>query len=293
MTSGDSTERILVTGATGTVGQHVVRFLSETSARPVAAVRNPDERNPELPESAGTVEFDFTRPETWGAAFAEADGLFFLRPPSEVSLTGDLLPAVDAAVRSGVEHVVYLSVMGADRIPFLPHRRIERHIEGLDVAYTFLRAAFFMQNLSEVHRADVVERDELFVPAGNGETVFVDARDIGAVAAVAFTEPGHRNRAYDVTGSEKLGYDEVARQFSDVLDRPITYARPGILEFVRRMSARGHDLGYVIVMVLIYAPTRFDLTGEPTGTVEEILGREPTTMREFLAEYRASFEPMN
>jgi len=72
-----------------------------------------------------------------------------------------------------------------------------------------------MQNFLEEHRGEV--RDGvLFVPAGDGKTSFVDARDVAEVAAAALTEPGHGGRAYDVTGPEALTYDEVAAVFSDV-----------------------------------------------------------------------------
>ena len=133
MATTESTRRVVVTGATGTVGEQVVRALRDKPAETVAAVRDPEAAAEQLGQDVEIVEFDFTRPETWGFAFQDADGLFLVRPPGEASLKGDLLPAVDAAVRSGVEHVVFLSVAGADRIPVLPHRRIERHIEGLAV----------------------------------------------------------------------------------------------------------------------------------------------------------------
>jgi len=78
--------------------------------------------------------------------------------------------------RVGVNHVVYLSTLGAEKNVIIPHHRIEKHIMGTDITYTLLRASFFMQNLLEVHRADIVEHDELFVPAGSGKTSFIDAR---------------------------------------------------------------------------------------------------------------------
>lgn len=291
MTADPSGPRVLVTGATGTVGRHVVSSLKDRPAQPVAGVRDPDAAADTLGEAVPTVRFDFTRPETWGFAFEEVDSLFLLRPPGSVSLRTDILPAVDAAIRSGVEHVVYLSVTGADKVPILPHRRIERHLERAEVAYTFLRAAFFMQNLTEVHRERIVARDELFVPAGGGETLFVDARDVGEVAAEAFVDPAHRNRAYDVTGSERMDYDEVARTFSEVLDRAVTYSRPSTISFVRGMVSDGHPLGYVLVMVMVYLPTRLGLPGEPTDTVSTILGRDPSTLREFIQDNRSQFEP--
>lgn len=280
--------RILVTGATGTVGTHVVEGLQDRDANVVAAVRDPQSAS-EVLGDVPAVEFDFTRPETWGFAFEDATSLFLVRPPGAVSIRRDILPCVDAAIRSGVDHVVYLSVQGADRLPVLPHRRIERHLERSAARYTHLRAAFFMQNLSGVHRADVRDRDEIFVPAGGGETVFVDARDVGAVAAEALVDPQHRDRSYDVTGPAAMDYHDVAAVFSDVLGREITYPEPSTLAFLRRMLARGQDWRYALLMVLIYAPTRLGRGGTPSEDVARVLGRDPYTLREFVEAHVEEF----
>lgn len=94
-----------------------------------------------------------------------------------------------SAARVGVEHVVFLSVLGAEKNPLLSHRRIERRLQSSDLAYTFLRASFSLQNFYEVHRADITERGGSFVPASDGETTFVNARDVAAVGVEALVDP--------------------------------------------------------------------------------------------------------
>ena len=75
-----------------------------------------------------------------------------------------------------------------------------------------MRASFFHQNLSTTHVSDVRDRDAIMVPAGAGATAFVDAEDVGAVAAAALLAPAaHRNTAWTVTGPRALTYDEVAQ----------------------------------------------------------------------------------
>jgi uncharacterized protein YbjT (DUF2867 family) len=276
------TAEILVTGATGTVGSDVVDALAETETSFRAGVRDPASR--EWPDGCEPVAFDFERPETWGFAFEGVDTLFLLRPPSV--RRERLLDAVDAAVRTGVDHVTYLSVLGAEKNPLLPHRRIERHLEASDATYTFLRASYFMQNLSEIHAPEIRERDEVFVPAGDGAISFVDTRDIGAVAAVTMAEGGHENRAYDLTGPAALDFEAVAAVFSDVLDRRVTYADPSSLAFVRRMHARGVSLRFAILMLGIYAPARFGRAARLSDDVERLLGRSPTPLATFVDDHR-------
>lgn len=283
------TDRVLVTGATGTVGRHVVDSLAERDATVRVATRDPETAAERFPEAADHVAFDFERPETWGAALADVDGCYLMRPPTaDIERVGEFAAAAD---RVGVERVVYLSALGAEKNPLIPHHRIETRVAETGLDYTFLRASFFTQNLSEVHGRDVVERDEIFVPAGEGATSFVDARDVGEVAAVVLTEGGHADRAYDLTGPEALTYEEVAAAFSDALGREIVYADPSILTFVRRLRGRGEPLAFVALMVGIYTVARLGLADRVTEDAARLLGRPPRDVATFAADYAEAFRP--
>ncbi|OTF06593.1 NmrA family NAD(P)-binding protein [Halorubrum sp. SD612] len=292
LTDGDGSgrptaDRVLVTGATGTVGEPLVRELSDGDASVRLATRSPDDARERFGEGPEYVEFDLAHPETWGATLADVDRLFLLYPPG--SAVSDVTEFADAADRVGVEHVAFLSILGAEKFPVLPHRRIETHIAGTDLAHTFLRASWFAQNLSEIHRREIVERDEIFVPAGDGVLSFTDARDVAAVAATVLTEPGHRDRAYDLTGPAALDFEEVAEIFSEVLDRPIEYADPSRLTFARQMYRRRFSPGFVAFMVAEYSVVRLGRSGRTTDDVEALLGRPPRTVREFVEDYTDEF----
>ncbi|MEA5410121.1 NmrA family NAD(P)-binding protein [Haloarculaceae archaeon H-GB2-1] len=283
-----TSDRVLVTGATGRVGGPLVTDLLERSVTVRIASRDPTGARERFGETAEYVEFDLERPETWGAALADVDGLFLLFPPS-VGVR-PVREFVDAAERVGVDRIGYLSILGAEKLPILPPRRIENHIARTDLAATFLRASYFMQNLSGIHRPEIVGRDELFVPAGDGSLSFVDARDVAAVAATALTEPGHRNRAYDLTGPAALDFHEVAEVFSEVLARPITYADPSRLAFARHMYRRGVPHSLVAFMTVEYSVVRLGFSGRTTGDVEAVLGRPPRSLREFVSDEAETFQ---
>jgi uncharacterized protein YbjT (DUF2867 family) len=284
--AGDS-GRVLVTGATGTVGEPLVRELLDAEASVRVATRDPERARDAFGDAPEYVEFDLGRPETWGAALAGVDRLFLLYPPG--SAVSDVREFADAADRTGVERAVFLSILGAEKLPVLPHRRIETHLAGTAIACTSLRASWFTQNLSEIHRAEIVERDEIYVPAGDGALSFTDARDVAAAAATVLTEPGHGDRAYDLTGPAALDFTEVAEVFSDVLDRRIAYADPSRLAFARRMSRRGFSPGFVAFMIVEYSIVRLGRSGRTTDDVETLLGRPPRTVRDFVADYADEF----
>jgi uncharacterized protein YbjT (DUF2867 family) len=281
------TELILVTGATGTVGRHVAAELADRDVAVRIGVRDPASVPEEIAVAGEVVAFDFTKPETWGSALADADGLFLVRPP--VVDASDVGAFAEAADRVGVGRIAYLSTLGAETNVLIPHHRIEKRIAATGVEHTLLRASFFVQNLAEVHRADIVERDELFVPAGDGKTSFVDARDLGEIAAIVLTESGHANRAYDLTGPEALDYETVAATFSDVLDRPITYPRPSLPAFAARLYRRGEPLGFVALTCGIYTTVRLGLAARVTEDSRRLLGRRPRPLRTFVEDYAAEF----
>jgi uncharacterized protein YbjT (DUF2867 family) len=281
------TRTVLVTAGTGTVGRHVVAELAGEDVSVRAGTRDPGAAGDTLATDASPVEFDFQRPETWGTALDGVETLFLVRPPSVD--TNQLYSFVDAAERVGVDLVVYLSALGAEKNVLIPHHRIERHIRKSSMHHVLLRASFFMQNLHEVHVRDIVERDEIFVPAGNGTTSFVDARDVGAVGARTLVDPPERNVAYDLTGPEALSYYEVAEIFSEVLDRPIRYPRPSIFDFVSRMRSRGEPLGFVLLMVGIYTTARLGLADRVTGDFARILDRDPRDFETYVSDYADEF----
>lgn len=283
------TDRILVIGATGTVGEPLVRQLLDSGASIRVATRSPESARDRFGDEPEFVEFDLNRPETWGETLVDVDRLFLLLPPG--SGVSRIREFADAADRVGVDHVVYLSIIGAEKLPILPHRRIEKHIAQTGMSYTFLRASWFMQNLSEIHRPEIVERDEIFVPAGDGVLSFTDARDVAAVAATVLTESGHGNRAYDLTGPAALDFSEVADVFSAVLDRRIRYADPSRLAFGRHMYKRGFSPGFVAFMIVEYSIVRLGFSGRTTDDVEALLGRSPRTVREFVEDYADVFRP--
>lgn len=272
---------ILVTGASGNVGSAVVRSLTDRGARVRTTGR---------PGSAATagdgdevVAFDFTDRVTWARAFAGVETMFLVRPPVIGNVKRDLLPAVAAARQAGVRHVVFLSLQGAEKNKVVPHATVESWLRGSGMSWTFVRASFFHQNLSTTHAGDIRDRDQIIVPAGRGATAFVDAEDVGAVAAAALADPdAHRNTAWTVTGPRALPYDQVAAILTHELGRPIHYTRPGALRYVRHArKVLGMPWGMVMVTTAIYTTARLGLAAGLSDDVRIVLGRDPIDFAEF------------
>jgi uncharacterized protein YbjT (DUF2867 family) len=277
---------VFVTGATGTVGSAVAKSLLERGQRVVAGVRSPHDAD-RLPSGAEAREFSFgATPSELARCLAGVDRLFLMRPPAIADVRTFLFPFIDAARDAGVEQVVFLSLQGVQANRATPHHAVEARLRELDAPYTFLRPNFFMQNLSTTYADEIREHDRIAVPAGRSRTAFIDARDIGAVAAAVFTAPGHLRRAYTLSGEQSLSYADVARIMSDVLGRPTTYTRPSEREYLAALAARGLPADYLDVQRMIYRVVRLNVSALPNRAVRRLTGTPATRFADFVRDHR-------
>lgn len=263
--------RVLVTGARGNVGREVVR---------ACAAAGFDVHAPKL---------DFLDRATWPAALDGAAYLFLMRPPPIGDMRATLIPFVDEALARGVEHMVFLSVAGADRMKWVPHRKVELHLAAGNASWTVLRPGFFAQNLGDAYRRDIVEDDRLYVPAKDGRVAFVDVRDAGDITARIFGNPrDFRGAALTLTGPEALPFAEVAALLTATLGRPIRYVPatiPGYALHLRRR--RRMSWTQIVVQTVLHVGLRRGDAERVDPTVERILGRPARTLAGYIADHAA------
>ena len=285
-------EPVLVTGATGNVGAAVVEALLAAGMPVRAAAGTADRVLERFGDRVQAVSLDFTDPGTW-TAFIGVRRMFLLRPPQLGQPKTQMLPALEFARGAGIKQVVFLSLHGADHNKIVPHAVIEDWLRSSGLDWTFVRASFFMQNLTTTHLTDIRDRDEIMVPAGRGGTAFVDARDVGGVAAAALIDPGrHRNRAWTPTGPQSLTYSNVAQTLAGVLGRSIRYRQPGIIRYMwHARRVLGMAWGKVAVTTVIYTVARLGRAADLTTDVQAVLGRPPTEFGDFAAREREAFIP--
>lgn len=286
------TPAVLVTGATGNVGSRTVELLLAAGVRVRAAAAGEDAVRARFGDRVEAVALDFTDPTTWAEAYSGVRRMFLLRPPQLGRPTTQMVPSLEVARAAGVEQVVLLSLQGAEHNRLVPHHALEEWLRGSGLSWTFVRAAFFMQNLTTTHLTDVRDRDTIVVPAGDGVTAFVDVHDVAAIVAAALLDPAqHHDTAWTPTGPEALTYAEVADVLADVLGRPIGYARPGLLRYARHAHrVLGMPWGMVAVTSAIYTVARLGRAGGLTDDVVTVTGRDPVSFREFATREAARWE---
>jgi uncharacterized protein YbjT (DUF2867 family) len=274
---------VLVTGATGTIGRHVVGQLAAAD-HPVRALtrRIPDARAI-LPAGVEIHEGDLTDLETVVPALEGATALHL------IALAGDgygVLPTapavVEAAVGAGVRRITVLT--GTD-----DELAVARAVEASGVAWTHVRPLEFMAN--KLAWADSI-RKEGVVRSGFGSHVsaLVDEADVAAVIVAALTGDGHAGRTYTPTGPEALSRVDAARIIGEVVGVPVRFEELSEAEVREQMLAQGVE-PEVADFVISYEASPPAESSVVLPVVEQVTGRPPRTFAEWVAGHADAFRP--
>ncbi len=275
-----------ITGASGNVGAFAVKELLRRGHAVRASVLPGKTMPAQL--NLETVEFTFADSASWEPALAAVHGVFLMRPPHISNIKRDMLPFMEFLKERAIPQTVFMSVQGAETNPWVPHFKVEKYLEKLDIPHSLIRPSFFMQNLTTTHLPEIRHESRLFVPAGKGRTNFIDAEDIANCAVEILLDEKLQNKAYTVTGLASFSYQEIADQLTKVLGKTILYKNPGPFEFLA-YHAKKRPLGMSLVMLALYSIIKFgkgDITTDDTG---RLLGRPPKDLTAFLQENRHLF----
>ncbi len=279
-------KRILITGATGNVGEAVIESLisKNENIEILAGARKPlPDRKPFNSSQVISVLFDFEEKETIRLALEQADILFLLRPPQLADAKKFFEPVIELAEENQIEHIVFLSVQGAEENSFIPHHKIEKLISKSNLDFTFLRPAYFMQNFTTSLKKDLVENNLIYLPAGRAKFTLIDVEDIGKAASQVLLHPeNHKNKAYDLTNNEQLSFSQMADMLSEELGRKIQYKSPNLLSFFLKKKREYVSTALILVMIMLHFLPRFKKTPPTSDWVQKITGQEPRSFAEFV-----------
>lgn len=284
-------EKILVLGATGNIGRPLVKYLQQQNIPIIIGTHNSNHAQQAFPDATNLEfrHFDFLDQTTFETTFEDVTKVFFVRPPQLAKPEFDMLPFLKFAKEKQIDQLVFISLLGVEKNPMTPHHKIEQLILDLDIPYTFIRPSFFMQNLNTTHRQDIQENHDLFIPAGNSRTSFIDTRDIGEIAGIALLNDKYINQKLNITGPAALSYGEIAQIMTKILGVKITYSRPSLWKFRKVMLQRGLKKDFVNVMVVLYLITQLGNAKDVTDTTKKVLGHAPRTIQNYITDYKDYF----
>jgi len=219
---------ILVTGATGRVGRQVVQQLVQRGAQVRVLARDPAKAD--FPAGVEVAKGELLDIDALRVAFKGVRTLFLLNAVAGDEFTQALV-TLNIARESGVDRVVYLSVLHAERFVNVPHFAVksgaERMIQQMGFSATILRPAYFIDNELMIKEV-VLDHGVYPMPIGDKGVAMVDVRDIAEVAAIELIRRDQASgglplETFNLVGPDTLTGADLATIWSDVLGRPIVY----------------------------------------------------------------------
>ncbi|NML63684.1 SDR family oxidoreductase [Hymenobacter sp. RP-2-7] len=283
---------ILVTGATGGLGQAVVENLLKTisSSDISVLVRDPAKAANLQAQGVTIRQGDYNDYASLVKAFAGVEKLFLVSGNDIPNRVPQHTNAINAAKEAGVQHVVYTSFQrktedGSSAAAFVAeaHLATEKLLQESGLTYTILRNALYFEVLP-LFMGPVLQTGTIYLPAGEGRSAYASRADLGAAGAAVLAGQGHAHKSYDLATAQSYSFHDVARLLSELSGQEIRYVSPTAEEFGTALAGAG------VPAEAIHMTTGFSVAigqGEfdfPSTDLEKLLGHAPLSLREFLKE---------
>ncbi|GII96208.1 NAD(P)-dependent oxidoreductase [Sinosporangium siamense] len=285
----------MVTGATGSIGRHLVRLLQRDGVAFRALVRD-EAKGRAL--GCDYVVGDLGDPASIDAALRGADRLF-LNSTGAQPVDGEQpvirlqKNAIDAAARAGVDHIVKVSVWHANEGGLLSegaHWEIERHLASAGPGWSTLQPGGFMQNF--LGYGSFTAAGELINPYGDTPVSYIDCLDIAACGAALLTGAYGKSETYVLTGPEAVTHAQIAGKLSAVLGRVVPTLEMGPQELAANVKSQGVPARFADDFAGLLAKVANGAHTATTSAVRDLTGRPARDFDAFLADNRPAFEAL-
>ena len=282
---------ILVTGATGSVGMHVVRELRERGVTARAFVRDPIKARRLLGDDVPLDVGDFADGASLRRAMTGVTRVFLSSADGPEKVAHELA-VIDAAEACNIRLLVKASMLGASISsplpPFAWHGAIEQQLRMARVPSVILRSNFYMTNLL-VSAESVRLSGRLIAPAAEGLIAMIDPRDVAAIAARVLTEDGHEGRTYVLTGPEALSHAQIARALSSATGTRIAFVDVPAQAAQQLMTEAKMPQWLVEHLNGLFDLVRQGALAEITDSVAMPIEWKPRTFAQFARDHAALF----
>lgn len=264
---------VLVTGGTGKTGQRIVARLQAQGI------------NVRVGSRSASPSFDWNDQQTWPAALADVQSVYICyQPDLAIPAAIDTIRAFcHLAVASGVQHLVLLSGRGEAEA-----QACEQVVQTAGVAWTIVRAGWFMQNFSESFFHEPLLNGQIFLPTSDVKEPFIDADDIADVAVAALTNlEQHQGQVYEITGPRLMTFAEAISEIAQANGRPIDYQPIPIEAYLGALREQQWPADMLWLVEYLFSQVLDGRNAYTTDGVERALGRQPNDFSNFAREAAA------
>jgi NAD(P)H dehydrogenase (quinone) len=286
---------ILVSGASGQVGQRVIEFLLGQETGPIiATTRTPENHKTVSNRNLHLRPADFDDRRSLPEAFKGAKRLLLISTNS-VDVPGRRIiqhrNAIEAANEAGVEHIVYTSFLEplGPGLSFLTadHVATESLIKESGLGYTVLRNSFYPDMLTRM-LAGVGSDDCVSAASGNGQVAYVTREDCARAAGAALLDTFCGKRVLDITGPTLIGAEDVAKIASGVLGKEIATIYVSGEELQSRMISSGIPARLAALLAQMECCVARGVMEIQSDDIRSLVGHPATSPAEFISSHLRS-----
>jgi NAD(P)H dehydrogenase (quinone) len=297
---------VLVTGAAGrvgAVGRTTVELLRNREVPVRAFVHREDERAEALRAAgAEVVVGDLTEAHDVIHAMTGCRRMYFGMSVSSRYLEATVTVAAAAREYGNLAALVNMSQMTVSQMTLTSvtesaqqrqHWLCEQVFEWSGLPGVNIRPTVFLENpiFMTIAASSIAWTDTIRLPFGSGRTSPIAARDVAEVIAAVLIDPtAHIGKTYELTGPRSQDMTAMASEYSAALGRPITYFDVPLQRWVdQELNVLGlpqYLREHLATMARLHRENRYDRL---THDVEAVIGRQPTSVRDFVADHAAFF----
>lgn len=278
---------IVVTGATGHLGRHVVEELIEKvpPSSVVAAVRNPEKAADLASRGVVVRRADYDAPDTVVDAFAGASQVLLI----SANVVGRRFPqhraVIEAAKKVGVRQLAYTSILRADTSKLKlaeEHRATEEAIAASGIPFVFLRNGWYFENYTD-SLPSALAQGAIVGSAGKGRIAAATRRDYALAAVEALTKR-HENRIHELGGDASFSMDELAREVARQSGKEVVYRDLSLAEHREVLVKFGLPPAVAEILVDADQGIQKGELDHPGDGLRRLIGRPTTTLAEAVTE---------
>ncbi|MFE7811420.1 SDR family oxidoreductase [Streptomyces sp. NPDC057433] len=277
---------IVVTGATGHLGRHVVeQLLERVPAEQVTAVVRSPEKAADLAERGVRLAVaDYSTPETFDGVFAAGDKVLLISGNEfDKGRVQQHRVVIEAARAAGVALLAYTSAPGTLTAALADdHRGTEKALLDSGVPYVLLRNGWYHEVYTE-NLAPVLEHDAVVAAAGEGRVSSAARADYAAAAVAVLTGEGHENKTYELGGDEAWSLAEYAAELSRQTGREIAYKPVTVEELTGILAGAGLPEPMAAVFAGVDASIAKGELVVTSGDLARLAGRPTTPLADAVA----------
>ncbi|MFD1257743.1 SDR family oxidoreductase [Mucilaginibacter terrae] len=286
---------ILVTGASGQFGKNAIDHLLKKGNSPAEiAVLVRDKSKAKSFEHTGVdVRVgDYTDYDSLLRALKGISKLLLVSSNDRQAVenrTAQHINVIKAAKDAGVGHIFYTSFVrkpGFENSAIAAfqnsHVESEEFLKNSGVKYTILQNGIYLEMVPVFAGEKVVDSGVILFPASEGKASFVLREELAEVAAGIIASEGHENKTYNLTNTSSVSFAEVAEAISATIDKKVIFQSPEVTEFQSTLKQFGVPEMYIGMFTMWATAVAQNTMDVEDDTLKSFLGRNPTTLQQFI-----------